>query len=219
MEPTCRSRASSRRARGDRAADGIRHGARARAAQRRSRARPRNAYRAAACDNHAVQRARELSRRRLPPGHGGRRSEAGEGGPRSVAGASTIADLFAGLGTFALATEAAYAAEASRDAAAALKRAAPAVAVEHRDLYRRPLDAKELRALRCASSSIRRAPARPSRCAGAVSVSGSPMSAAIRRHSHATPRCWRTAATRSMGAARRPVPLVDPCRARRLLHP
>ncbi|HEX8841455.1 MAG TPA: class I SAM-dependent RNA methyltransferase, partial [Sphingomicrobium sp.] len=55
-----------------------------------------------------------------------------------------IADLFAGLGTFALATGATYAAEASRDAAAALKRAAPAMTVEHRDLYRRPLDSGEL---------------------------------------------------------------------------
>jgi len=54
------------------------------------------------------------------------------------------ADLFAGLGTFALAVGASYAAEASRDAAAALKRAAPAMTVEHRDLYRRPLDATEL---------------------------------------------------------------------------
>jgi 23S rRNA (uracil1939-C5)-methyltransferase len=61
-----------------------------------------------------------------------------------VGDAQRIADLFAGLGTFALATRAAYAAEASRDAAAALKRAAPAMAVEHRDLYRRPLDAGEL---------------------------------------------------------------------------
>ncbi len=63
----------------------------------------------------------------------------------TVAGAARIADLFAGLGTFALATGAAYAAEASRDAAAALKRAAPNLNVEHRDLYRRPLDANELR--------------------------------------------------------------------------
>ena len=55
-----------------------------------------------------------------------------------------IADLFAGLGTFALAVRAAYAAEAARDIAAALKRAAPAIAVEHRDLYRRPLDLAEL---------------------------------------------------------------------------
>jgi 23S rRNA (uracil1939-C5)-methyltransferase len=55
-------------------------------------------------------------------------------------------DLFAGLGTFALATGTTYAAEASRNAAAALKRAAPAMAVEHRDLYRRPLDVGELKA-------------------------------------------------------------------------
>jgi 23S rRNA (uracil1939-C5)-methyltransferase len=53
--------------------------------------------------------------------------------------------LFAGLGTFALATRAGYAAEASRDSAAALKRAAPATVVEHRDLYRRPLDSAELK--------------------------------------------------------------------------
>ena len=63
----------------------------------------------------------------------------------ALIGCSTIADLFAGLGTFALATNASYAAEASRDAAAALKRAAPDMIVEHRDLYRRPLDAKELK--------------------------------------------------------------------------
>ena len=62
-----------------------------------------------------------------------------------VGGATTVADLFSGLGTFALATDAGAAAEASRDAAAALKRAAPTMAVEHRDLYRRPLDAQELR--------------------------------------------------------------------------
>jgi 23S rRNA (uracil1939-C5)-methyltransferase len=55
-----------------------------------------------------------------------------------------IADLFSGLGTFAHAVGASYAAEASRDAAAALKRAAPAMEVEHRDLYRRPLDSGEL---------------------------------------------------------------------------
>ena len=60
----------------------------------------------------------------------------------AVNDARSIADLFAGLGTFALATRAAYAAEASRDAAAALGRVLPNV--EHRDLYRRPLDAAEL---------------------------------------------------------------------------
>jgi 23S rRNA (uracil1939-C5)-methyltransferase len=69
-----------------------------------------------------------------------------EGVQEAIAGAGPTADLFAGLGTFALATRAPYAAEASRDAAAALKRAAPGINVEHRDLYRRPLDATELRA-------------------------------------------------------------------------
>ncbi|MES2120974.1 MAG: class I SAM-dependent RNA methyltransferase [Pseudomonadota bacterium] len=53
-----------------------------------------------------------------------------------------IADLFAGLGTFALAVKADYAGEASRDAALALRQAG--IAAEHRDLYRRPLDATEL---------------------------------------------------------------------------
>ncbi len=62
----------------------------------------------------------------------------------AVAGSASIADLFAGLGTFALAVGAAYAAEAARDAAASLGRAAPAMTVEHRDLYRRPLDGREL---------------------------------------------------------------------------
>jgi len=62
----------------------------------------------------------------------------------ATSGMARVADLFAGLGTFALATGAHYAAEASRDASAALKQAAPAIMVEHRDLYRRPLDAEEL---------------------------------------------------------------------------
>jgi 23S rRNA (uracil1939-C5)-methyltransferase len=59
------------------------------------------------------------------------------------------ADLFSGLGTFALAVNAAYAAEAARDAAASLKRAAPRTVVEHRDLYRRPLDTTELKDFEC----------------------------------------------------------------------
>jgi 23S rRNA (uracil1939-C5)-methyltransferase len=58
------------------------------------------------------------------------------------------ADLFAGVGTFALALPGrVLAAEASRDAVLALKRAAPAVSVQHRDLYRRPLMANELAGL------------------------------------------------------------------------
>ena len=58
-------------------------------------------------------------------------------------GAPTIADLFAGLGTFALSLPGKlYAAEASRDAALALKTTGR-VLVDHRDLYRRPLTAAE----------------------------------------------------------------------------
>ena len=63
----------------------------------------------------------------------------------AVGEAGRAADLFAGLGTFGLATKAIYSAEASRDAAAALKQAAPNMLVEHRDLYRRPLDQAELK--------------------------------------------------------------------------
>ena len=64
-------------------------------------------------------------------------------------GAGSIADLFAGLGTFALSLDGQVtAAEASRDAILALKSAAARTGrrlmVEHRDLYRRPFDAKEL---------------------------------------------------------------------------
>ena len=67
----------------------------------------------------------------------------------AVSGAATVADLFAGLGTFALALPGrVYAAEGARDAALALRAAANArgrsVFVEHRDLYRRPLTAAEL---------------------------------------------------------------------------
>lgn len=61
----------------------------------------------------------------------------------------TTADLFAGLGTFALALSGkVYAAEGARDALFALKaaaaRAGRAVFAEHRDLYRRPLTVAEL---------------------------------------------------------------------------
>jgi 23S rRNA (uracil1939-C5)-methyltransferase len=63
----------------------------------------------------------------------------------AVRGATITADLFAGLGTFALALPGkVYAAEASRDAVLALKSARPAVFADHRDLYRRPLMPAEL---------------------------------------------------------------------------
>jgi 23S rRNA (uracil1939-C5)-methyltransferase len=68
---------------------------------------------------------------------------------RAVGEAGTIADLFAGLGTFALAMPGrVYAAEGARDALLALKsaanRAARQLFPEHRDLFRRPLIAAEL---------------------------------------------------------------------------
>jgi len=65
----------------------------------------------------------------------------------AVGGAARTADLFAGLGTFALAVDGKVtAAEAARDAILALKSAAPLIEVQHRDLYRRPLDRIELAA-------------------------------------------------------------------------
>lgn len=65
----------------------------------------------------------------------------------AVGGAELVADLFAGLGTFALALSArVYAAEGARDAVLALKAAGAGrgVFADHRDLFRRPLDVAEL---------------------------------------------------------------------------
>jgi 23S rRNA (uracil1939-C5)-methyltransferase len=68
---------------------------------------------------------------------------------QAVDGATVIADLFAGLGTFALSLEGRIlAAEGARDAVLALKsaanRAQRQIFVDHRDLFRRPYDEKEL---------------------------------------------------------------------------
>lgn len=67
----------------------------------------------------------------------------------AVAGANIVADLFAGLGTFALSLPGRIlAVEGAREAALALKaaanRAERTVFVDHRDLFRRPLDRPEL---------------------------------------------------------------------------
>jgi 23S rRNA (uracil1939-C5)-methyltransferase len=67
----------------------------------------------------------------------------------AVGDAGVVADLFAGLGTFALSLGGrVLAVEGARDAALALKAAAARaqrpVFVDHRDLYRRPLDEAEL---------------------------------------------------------------------------
>jgi 23S rRNA (uracil1939-C5)-methyltransferase len=63
----------------------------------------------------------------------------------AVGDSASSADLFAGIGTFALALPGrVVAAEASRDAVLALKRASPNLGAQHRDLYRRPLMSDEL---------------------------------------------------------------------------
>lgn len=67
---------------------------------------------------------------------------------RAVGPARIVADLFAGLGTFALSLEGrVLAVEGARDAALALKAGAARVGrplfVDHRDLFRRPLDERE----------------------------------------------------------------------------
>ena len=63
----------------------------------------------------------------------------------AVGEARIVADLFAGLGTFALALAGkVYAAEGARDAVLALKSAGRGVFADHRDLFRRPLDVAEL---------------------------------------------------------------------------
>ena len=68
----------------------------------------------------------------------------------AAAGAEAPLDLFAGLGTFALALPGRVtAAEAALDAVVALKRAAPEIDAQHRDLYRRPYDGSELAAYDC----------------------------------------------------------------------
>ncbi|MGL4312635.1 MAG: class I SAM-dependent RNA methyltransferase [Sphingomonas sp.] len=68
----------------------------------------------------------------------------------AIGDAAMLADLFSGIGTFALALSGSgkrvYAAEAARDAALALKLggATRGVFADHRDLYRRPLSRGEL---------------------------------------------------------------------------
>jgi 23S rRNA (uracil1939-C5)-methyltransferase len=71
----------------------------------------------------------------------------------AVAGASAIADLFAGLGTFTFASGARYAAEGSRASFFALQAATRAsnlpITLEHRDLFRKPVFAPELAQFDC----------------------------------------------------------------------
>ena len=90
----------------------------------------------------------------FPPGSFLQATTDGEGAliaavREALAGSSRTADLFAGLGTFALAIDGpVLAAEASREAILALKVAANRngrlIEVAHRDLYRNPLQPDEL---------------------------------------------------------------------------
>ena len=90
----------------------------------------------------------------LPQGAFLQATEEGEGAlvaavREAIGPARIVADLFAGLGTFALALEGrVLAVEGARDAALALKaaagRAGHQVFVDHRDLFRRPLETREL---------------------------------------------------------------------------
>jgi 23S rRNA (uracil1939-C5)-methyltransferase len=92
----------------------------------------------------------------MPPGAFLQATVEGEAALRAavreaVGGAATVVDLFAGLGTFALPLAAkarVLAVEGARDPALALRMAAnrgqQAVAVDHRDLFRRPLSSDEL---------------------------------------------------------------------------
>ena len=131
----------------------------------------------------------------FPPGGFLQATEDGEAAlveavARSAVWRRSVADLFAGLGTFALATRAAYAAEASRDAAAALKRAAPGndpssiatfIAARSTAEELKPFDAVMLDPPR-AGAAEQVAELGSRRCGG------SPTSAATRRPSRATPK-------------------------------
>ena len=138
----------------------------------------------------------------------------------ATAGAATTADLFAGLGTFALALPGkVYAAEGARDALFALKAAAARVGrpvfAEHRDLFRRPLTPAELDRFDAIVIDPPRAGAREQIAALAASqakvlayVSCNPASFARDARALADGG-WRS----RLGPAGRSVPLVDACRA------
>jgi 23S rRNA (uracil1939-C5)-methyltransferase len=138
----------------------------------------------------------------------------------AVGEARASADLFAGIGTFALALPGKVrAAEASRDAVLALKRAAPNLAAEHRDLYRRPLMTAELADL----DAVVLDPPRSGAEAQVAELAASAVPriayvAATPPPSRATRACSERAAARWV----RPVgqfPLVDSRRTRRRLFP
>ena len=101
----------------------------------------------------------------------------------AIGRAGVVADLFAGLGTFALTLPGArvYAAEAARDAILSLKTAAGRVqrhlVADHRDLYRRPLTVEELERFAAIIIDPPRAGARDQ--AGTLAASNAPVVAYV----------------------------------------
>ena len=133
----------------------------------------------------------------------------------AVGGAARPIDLFAGLGTFALSLDGKVtAAEAARDAILSLKSAAPGIEIQHRDLYRRPIDRNELAAF----DAVILDPPRSGALDQVREIAAS-SSSTNRLHQlqprHLRPRCRSAGCGRipaRLGQASRPVPLVDPCR-------
>ncbi len=131
------------------------------------------------------------------------------------------ADLFAGIGTFALALPGkVLAAEASRDAVLALKRAAPTIDAQHRDLYRRPLMADEMSGLQAVVLDPPRSGAE-AQVVGTRQIGGAADRLCQLQSRDLCARCGGAGVRRlpaRLDSTGRAVSLVDPCRAGRRLQ-